>query len=57
MSAFRDANSPYCWKDYDAQLEKEREQYRKIQEQKGNNKLEISKHLIKPQNLKDESTS
>lgn len=34
MSSFRDANSPGCWLNYDKELEKEREQLRKIYEEK-----------------------
>ena len=34
MSAFRDANSPGCWANYDKELEKERELLRKIQAKK-----------------------
>lgn len=30
MSAYRDANSPYCWKDYDKQLEIERKIVEKL---------------------------
>ena len=34
MSAFRDANSPGCWSNYDKELEKERELFRRIQADK-----------------------